>query len=1731
MPGNEVEDRIHKLYELDNSSQDQQQSQAVEGSWPAHNYNQWVGKRRQIGSALNFNLKNCNVQQLDSVKEHGSESLSLLFNQNYTQLIQRPEFSSIYSRNQLLNSNGDMLGCPKFQAMQRQSKSLGENTVYDPHTITSRGSSFFIPHRENVSGDSPTLTTNSEKSELTETSFDFDFDFIEGKQQLARGQQLNTPQTYLMQQSGYNDMQLLQQQHMVFKQLQELQRQQQLQHLGDARPQNSSNQISAMTKQATGAQSSPVINGTPVNDASHMYMNWMQRGTFPAVQGGSNRAIFSQDQGQALRSMGLASQQLDVSLYGTPVASARGSMSQYSHLHGMSRDSSTVSTKVSVQAQKPIMQSSAFSNPFVGDQVTVSSEQVCFPQEGFVSKQRSQGNNMFSQVPVQGLNSAVISGKPQLGNTLQKNAAPTEFNARQEQGGWSGNLQQKNMRLGPSQGLVPLDPMEEKILYNLDDNIWDASFGRCTDMGVGGVGAALEHTDYPSAFPSIQSGSWSALMQSAVAEASSSDTGPQEEWSGLTFQNTELSTDNQPSNVMDSEKQQSSWLDNNLLNTSSLSSKPFPVFNDSSVSSSFPGFHQPGIQFSIEQKDTLHQDDSHELIRKSPKNTGEWIDCGPKQRPSREGSQPAQPLMHLDNAWASQIFEHQEGDFHQQRIASCNNVSQPCSEIKGDVNEATYKGRSSDDYLWEVDSNCGVSSFSRSAGGLEQVHSGMNSTLPNKEDSQIFNFAAVPNSSPSKAFREASQQVQHDNQLDYVKHVDTSRNKENQSIGKNQHQMSNGSHVLHNYLLEAGGTYEMQQKCYLKDNSYCNYGSKGLSRQEQECVGQLKFISDVSSSPVTLDKVHLPDFEGNSKASETARGGLNTSTTFQSENMLELLHKVDQSKENSSIPHFGSRGCDSLVSETGTPDGSDAQLYHQSAASQGFTLKLAPPSQRLFNMNPFISSQDFPEVARNLSFRQANSEIGDKNQTWSASPSFQSSPSSRESSQRLHWDNKFSTSVQTSIPSSLYMSGSSIASFESSPPYVRNQLQTQGMLNATLACPSPQATLPGTVSRYPPFNLDSSQDTSPRIFANSPGQQFHVLEAKPVSNPPVMSGMHQQGAFSVRPPNLWTNVPVQQHISGVEPHKVLSMDLSTNSLETSLAPLGLNDLNSQKVGYGTSELRASPRNSQGFEHGVDQQEKERSQLQISSEILDASQTGSLPRNISHANAFASGSLLSHSHLLNLNRVQHEDNAPTPSERNLGTIGRSLKPSHVFHPNYSLLPQVQTMKNADTEPSSRVSDFEHVTAMDGPQLIYEDNSRSRNQMDPGLMSVSPLNSMLSGDTKMQSLLTEAREDFGIKASPQPALLDRPSQGMVMFSQNDLLSQSTARNLASNHAGHPQVNLCTAPSWFKQYKAFRNGRMPPTNEAGHAQNAAGQFSLRKPPHNLNVFSSEERVDAADASQSGRLWPSSAATSVVSEPFSAPCSLPSDDIEQCMAVARPKKRKTATSNLLPWWKEVTQGSQRVQNISVSEHEWAQATNRLIEKAEDQAELIEDWQSMLRPKKRLILTTQIMQQLLCPAPTSILSAKGDSQYDVLGYFVAKLSLGDACSLTSFTSNGLLHIPLINNTLISEKQPKVIEGVDDQFLSKVVEDFSNRAKKLENDLVRLDKVASILDIRVDCQELEKFSVINRFAKFHIRQADASGTSSSSSAVAPAPKPFPQRYVVAHPIPRNLPEGVQCLSL
>lgn len=70
-----------------------------------------------------------------------------------------------------------------------------------------------------------------------------------------------------------------------------------------------------------------------------------------------------------------------------------------------------------------------------------------------------------------------------------------------------------------------------------------------------------------------------------------------------------------------------------------------------------------------------------------------------------------------------------------------------------------------------------------------------------------------------------------------------------------------------------------------------------------------------------------------------------------------------------------------------------------------------------------------------------------------------------------------------------------------------------------------------------------------------------------------------------------------------------------------------------------------------------------------------------------------------------------------------------------------------------------------------------------------------------------------------------------------------------------------------------------------------------------------------------------------------------------------------------------------------------------------EDDADLIEDGSPVLRSNRRLVLTTQLMQQI------SILSADACLEYDCATYAVSRVALGDACGAVSRSSDvGLAH-------------------------------------------------------------------------------------------------------------------------
>ena len=61
------------------------------------------------------------------------------------------------------------------------------------------------------------------------------------------------------------------------------------------------------------------------------------------------------------------------------------------------------------------------------------------------------------------------------------------------------------------------------------------------------------------------------------------------------------------------------------------------------------------------------------------------------------------------------------------------------------------------------------------------------------------------------------------------------------------------------------------------------------------------------------------------------------------------------------------------------------------------------------------------------------------------------------------------------------------------------------------------------------------------------------------------------------------------------------------------------------------------------------------------------------------------------------------------------------------------------------------------------------------------------------------------------------------------------------------------------------------------------------------------------------------------------------------------------------------------------------------------------------LRSKRRLIYTTQLMQQLFRPPPARVISLIASSNYELVAYTAARGALGDTCSSTFTDRNECL--------------------------------------------------------------------------------------------------------------------------
>ncbi|VFQ69318.1 unnamed protein product [Cuscuta campestris] len=243
--------------------------------------------------------------------------------------------------------------------------------------------------------------------------------------------------------------------------------------------------------------------------------------------------------------MGVLPHQLNMSTYGSPVVRLGNNLSPHPTLQGLYNDTSILTDSNIVQVELSGISHETFNSSSMSEQSNVS---CVHSGHGFMSgiglapKQVFQEN--FGQIPNKGMVGKQVSKSP------------------------CKSLMQESCG-GQEQGNVG---------------------------GISGIGRTAGSSDCLSSFPTVQSGSLSALMQTAVAEASSSDTGLQE-WSGMSFQNPEISTENQPSNYVHSRGRQNNAIHNTMQNASFPTSKPKLLSQSYSMNFNSQGLQQLNHKF------------------------------------------------------------------------------------------------------------------------------------------------------------------------------------------------------------------------------------------------------------------------------------------------------------------------------------------------------------------------------------------------------------------------------------------------------------------------------------------------------------------------------------------------------------------------------------------------------------------------------------------------------------------------------------------------------------------------------------------------------------------------------------------------------------------------------------------------------------------------------------------------------------------------------------------------------------------------------------------------------------------------------------------------------------------------------------------------------------------------------------------------------------------------------
>ncbi|CAA0830013.1 dentin sialophosphoprotein-related [Striga hermonthica] len=616
------------------------------------------------------------------------------------------------------------------------------------------------------------------------------------------------------------------------------------------------------------------------------------------------------------------------------------------------------------------------------------------------------------------------------------------------------------------------------------------------------------------------------------------------------------------------------------------------------------------------------------------------------------------------------------------------------------------------------------------------------------------------------------------------------------------------------------------------------------------------------------------------------------------------------------------------------------------------------------------------------------------------------------------------------------------------------------------------------------FTSGPTDHQLPQLYSSSSSFPLGISSARPPSNHITSDYRSQHSAPLVRSQRA-TEVP---EYNAAVFHENSEMKISNSG--GSEVPI----LQNQNVGFPPSRWTE---NQSTTPHECQQLEKENSVLEGSAEITN---TKSLNRrgyeqdfvgkHYFELNFPESASLITNPYELGSDQAEVKSEAPSFPAREIDLCLHSLNQNHS--------PSNQMLSTSNNETDGVKNFLPKYSSIHNDHPITD----ARNLL---------LNALhLKNGAKSDSYTASQLRVLSGKASSMPHNQNY-SQEVDICCQNRPISMNNSSNLA--YQSH--MNLQTASSWIKHYKTLNNGKILSMRDEAAQNNAAQQMI----PGNLLDNSLIRQVDLANTGQWSGLCRSTVDTSVASSKLSPTCVLPTF---QNLARSMPKKRKFAEFDMIPWHQGVNHGQSSLHDISTAESIWAQALKRKAEEASDAAVNVEELLPVIRAKKRLISTTQLIQQIFRPTPVIILCSDASLSSDSVAYVAARLELGDALSLTSQLASDTNNMSRLR-TLKKTKACK---------FSEIVKAFIGRVKNVEATLSRVDKSLSLVDFKVEARELERFSTNNRFARFHtVRAPPINANNASSSHMATLFNPALKKYVIARALPEILPDGQNCLSL